>query len=201
VAKARDAASVIGGKLDTAEATARDLRKQLGEAEAQMTDALDARLKVEGQLSEFCAGRAIGPAREAAGDAQGRRDARAGEVKAAADAREPAEQQLARIRGTYDDIVHERDELKGQGGGAAVRGARGRDREPAPGGLGSALQERRRELNDLKKQLSRLRWRCSRRRTRPCARGRRATVDEGLLRLWARAPSCTSRWWGRCWKA
>src|SRR5712664_2694002 len=50
VAKARDAASVIGGKLDTAEAAARDLRKRLEEAEAQMTDALDARLKVEGQL-------------------------------------------------------------------------------------------------------------------------------------------------------
>ncbi|HEY4771075.1 MAG TPA: FHA domain-containing protein, partial [Myxococcales bacterium] len=113
VAKARDAASVIGGKLDTAEATARDLRKQLEEAEAQMTDALDARLKVEGQLSEFLR-------RSGDRDQQEKqlamlkadRDARAGEAKAAADARDAAEQQLAKIRGTYDDIVHERDELK-----------------------------------------------------------------------------------------
>src|SRR5467141_890823 len=89
VAKARDAASVIGGKLDTAEATARDLRKQLEEAEAQMTDALDARLKVEGQLSEFL---------RRSGDRdqhekqlamlKADRDARAAEAKAAADARD-----------------------------------------------------------------------------------------------------------------
>src|SRR4051812_3093102 len=120
VAKARDAASVIGGKLDVAEATARDLRTQLGEMEAQMTDALDARLKVEGQLSEFL---------RKAGDRdqhekqlamlRADRDARTAEAKDAADARDAAEQQLAKIRGTYDDIVHERDELKAKVDGLA----------------------------------------------------------------------------------
>src|SRR2546423_15573844 len=78
-----------------------------------MTDALDARLKVEGQLSEFL---------RRSGDRdqhekqlamlKADRDARATEAKAAADARDAAEQQLAKIRGTYEDIVHERDELK-----------------------------------------------------------------------------------------
>src|SRR5437868_3200773 len=37
VARAKDAASVMGGKLDTAEATIKDLKKQVEDAEAQMT--------------------------------------------------------------------------------------------------------------------------------------------------------------------
>ncbi|HEY6051558.1 MAG TPA: FHA domain-containing protein, partial [Thermoanaerobaculia bacterium] len=53
VAKARDAASVIGGKLDASEASVRDLRKELEEVQAQAAEAGEARMKVEGQLSEL----------------------------------------------------------------------------------------------------------------------------------------------------
>jgi len=185
VGKARDAASVIGGKLDTAEATARDLRKQLEEAEAQMTDALDARLKVEGQLSEFL---------RRSGDRdqhekqlamlKADRDTRAAEAKAAADARDAAEQQLAKIRGTYDDIVHERDELK-----ARVEGLQSEARVAATGSQLQGDWEARyksaaEELNDLKKQLSRLRVEMQQAKDSAVrSAGGGATVDEGLLRL------------------
>jgi colicin import membrane protein len=185
VGKARDGASVIGGKLDTAEATARDLRKQLEEAEAQMTDALDARLKVEGQLSEFL---------RRSGDRdqhekqlamlKADRDARAAEAKAAADARDAAEQQLAKIRGTYDDIVHERDELK-----ARVEGLQSEARVAATGSQLQGDWEARyksaaEELNDLKKQLSRLRVEMQQAKDSAVrSAGGGATVDEGLLRL------------------
>src|SRR5205085_595347 len=45
LAKARDAASVIGGKLDSSEATLNDLRQQLGDAEAQV-EALHSEMRV-----------------------------------------------------------------------------------------------------------------------------------------------------------
>src|SRR6266446_669534 len=185
VAKARDAASVIGGKLDTAEATARDLRKQLEEADARMTDAQDARLKVEGQLSEFL---------RRSGDRdqhekqlamlKADRDARAAEAKAAADARDAAEQQLAKIRGTYDDIVHERDELK-----ARVEGLQSEARVAATGSQLQGDWEARyksaaEELNDLKKQLSRLRVEVQQAKDSAVrSGGGGAMVEEGLLRL------------------
>src|SRR5207245_7500393 len=95
LAKARDAASVIGGKLDSSEATLNDLRQQLGDAEAQVAEAVEARMKVEGQLSELL---------RKSGDRdqhekqlamlKADRDARTAEAKAAAEARDAAEQQL-----------------------------------------------------------------------------------------------------------
>ena len=185
VAKARDAASVIGGKLDTAEASARDLRKQLEEMEAQMTDALDARLKVEGQLSEFLrkAGDRDQHEKQAA-MLKADRDARATEARVAVEARDAAEQQLARIRGTYDDIVHERDELK-----ARVEGLESEVRVVAKGSQLRGDWEARyksssEELDDLKKQLSRLRAELHQvKEAAPRGGAGEATVDEGLLRL------------------
>jgi pSer/pThr/pTyr-binding forkhead associated (FHA) protein len=185
VAKARDAASVIGGKLDTAEATAKDLRKQLADAEAQSTEALEARLKVEGQLSEFL---------RKAGDRdqhekqvamlKADRDTRAGEAKAAAEARDAAEQQLAKIRGTYDEIVHERDELK-----VRVEALESEIRVAATGNQLTGDWEARyksaaEELNDLKKQLSRVRLELQQARESAARNGgSQGTVDDGLLRL------------------
>src|SRR3954468_20119309 len=185
VAKARDAASVIGGKLDAAEATAKDLRKQLANAEAQSTEALEARLKVEGQLSEFL---------RKAGDRdqhekqvamlKADRDARAGEANAAAEARDAAEQQLAKIRGTYDDIVHERDELK-----AKVDGLESELRMAATGNQLEGDWEARyrsatEELGDLKKQLARARVELQQARDAAArADGSAANSDESLVRL------------------
>ena len=186
-AKARDAASVIGGKLDAAEATAKDLRKQLADAEAQASDAVESRLKVEGQLSEFL---------RKAGDRdqhekqvamlKADRDARAAEAKAAAEARDAADQQLAKIRGTFDDIVRERDELKAK--------AEGLESEVRVAATGSQLQgdwEARyksaaEEVNDLKKQISGLRVELRQAKdaaARGVASEGKSSVDEGLLRL------------------
>jgi len=113
LAKARDAASVIGGKLDTSEATLNDFRKQVADAEAQAAEAGEARMKVEGQLSELLRRSGDRDQHEKqTAMLKADRDARTAEAKAAAEARDAAEQQLAKIRGTYDDIVHDRDELR-----------------------------------------------------------------------------------------
>jgi chromosome segregation ATPase len=149
---------VIGGKLDTAEATVKDLRKELEDAESKVTDAVDARMKVEGQLSELLrksGDRDQHEKQQAMLKAD--RDARAAEARAAAEARDAAEQQLARIRGTYDDIVHERDELK-----ARVDSLESEMRVAASGNQLRGDWEARyksasEELNDLKKIVSRLR--------------------------------------------
>ncbi|HYS09711.1 MAG TPA: FHA domain-containing protein [Myxococcales bacterium] len=186
VAKARDAASVIGGKLDTAEATAKDLRKQLADAEAQASEAVDARLKVEGQLSEFLRN---------AGDRdqhekqlamlKADRDTRTAEAQAAAERRDAAEQQLAKIRGTYDEIVHERDELKEQ-----VEALESELRVSATGNQLSGDWEARykstlEELNDLKKAVSRMRIELQQAKETAARNGGNGAgrVDEGLLHL------------------
>src|SRR5256884_4846744 len=185
LAKARDAASVIGGKLDSSEATLNDLRQQLGDAEAQVAEAVEARMKVEGQLSELL---------RKSGDRdqhekqlamlKADRDARTAEAKAAAEARDAAEQQLAKIRGTYDDIVHERDELR-----AKIEALRSEMQVAATGNqlrgdwearFKSAADER----DELKKLVSRVRIELQQARE-AAARGGGggSTVDEGLLQL------------------
>jgi pSer/pThr/pTyr-binding forkhead associated (FHA) protein len=185
VAKARDAASVIGGKLDTSEATVADLRKQIAEVETQVGEALDARMKVEGQLSELL---------RKSGDRdqhekqlamlKADRDARASEARAAAEARDAAEQQLTKIRSTYDDIVHERDELK-----ANVASLESDVRVAATGSQVRGDWEARYksaadELDDLKKLVSRMRVELQQARESAARGGEGApTVDEGLLRL------------------
>jgi FHA domain len=113
VSKARDAASVMGGKLDAMENEKKDLLKQIEDAEANVTDAVDARMKVEGQLSEML--RRSGD-RDSFEKQQAMlkadRDARAKEAQDAVEHAVALEAQLSKIRGTYDDIVRERDELK-----------------------------------------------------------------------------------------
>jgi pSer/pThr/pTyr-binding forkhead associated (FHA) protein len=183
VAKARDAASVIGGKLDTSEAGARDLRKELEEVQAQAAEAGEARMKVEGQLSELL---------RKSGDRdqhekqlamlKADRDARGAEAKAAAEARAEAEQQLAKIRGTFDDVVRERDELK-----ARVESLEADMRVAAAGQEVRGDWEARyksgaEELNELKKQLSRARAELQQAKdAAPRAGSGGTTVDEGLL--------------------
>ncbi|MGZ6126531.1 MAG: FHA domain-containing protein, partial [Myxococcales bacterium] len=185
VAKARDAASVIGGKLDASEAGIKDLRKELEEAQAQTTDAVEARMKVEGQLSELL---------RKSGDRdqhekqlamlKADRDARGAEARAAAEARAEAEQQLAKIRGTFDDIVRERDELKArvESVEAEMRmAATGEDRR---GDWEARYKSANDELNDVKKQLSKMKIELSQAKEAAAKGGGGAgQVDEGLLKL------------------
>jgi DNA repair exonuclease SbcCD ATPase subunit len=185
VTKARDAASVIGGKLDTAEAKIKDLTKQVEEAEAQMTDALDAKMKVDSQLSELLrkSGTADQHEKQLA-MLKADRDARAGEAQAASEALASAEAQLAKIRGTYDDIIHERDELK-----ARVEALESEARMAATGSQLSGDWEARYrsandELNDLKKQLSKMKLELQQAKEAAAkGGGGGATVDEGLVKL------------------
>src|SRR5438067_7934793 len=185
VAKARDAASVIGGKLDSSEATVADLRKQVAEAETQVAEVVDARMKVEGQLSELVRKSGYRDQHEKQlAMLKADRDARASEARSAAEARDAAEQQLTKIRGTYDDIVHERDELKAKveslesDMGVAATGSQVR------GDWEARYKNAADELDDLKKLVSRMRVELQQARE-SAARGGEgaATVDEGLLRL------------------
>jgi len=118
------------------------------------------------------------------------------------DARGRGRATVARIRGTYDDIVHERDELKARvealqseargwpRPGASSRGT-GKRATRAPRGA-ERSQEAALALagGDAAGEGSALR-----------SAGGGATVTRACSGWWARAPSCASRWWGRCWKA
>ena len=156
-ARAKDDTSALSGRLTSSEAEKNDLKKQVEEVEAQMTDAMDARMKVESQLSEIL---------RKSGDRdqhekqlamlKADRDARATEARSASEAQQQAEAQLAKIRGTFDDIVHERDELK-----AKVLGLESEGRMAATGSQLSADWEARYksagdQIGELKLQLSKM---------------------------------------------
>ncbi len=113
VAKGKDEISALQGKALHAEGAMKDLKKQLEEAEAQMTDALDARAKLEGQLSEMLKNSGDRDTHEKQmAMIKADRDARARGEKEAIDKAQLLEAQLSKIRGTYDDIVKERDDLR-----------------------------------------------------------------------------------------
>src|SRR5712672_1146986 len=157
VGKAKDAASVLGGKLDALENEKKDLGKQIEEMEAKVTDAVDARMKVEGQLSEML--RRSGD-RDSFEKQQAMlkadRDARTKEAVDAAERAKALDLQLSKVRGTYDDIVRERDELK-----ARVESLEADARiAQTSSELGSDWEARYKsaseELGDLRKQLPKM---------------------------------------------
>jgi hypothetical protein len=157
VAKARDAASVMGGKLDSMESEKKDLAKQIEEMEAKVTDAVDARMKVEGQLSEMLRRSGDRDAFEKqTAMLRADRDARAKEAADAAERAKALEAQLSKVRGTYDDIVRERDELK-----VRVESLEADARlAQTSSELGSDWEARYKsaaeELGDLRKEIARL---------------------------------------------
>ncbi len=184
VAKAKDAASVLGGKLDAMESEKKDLGKQIEEMEAKVTDAVDARMKVEGQLSEML---------RRSGDRdnfekqqamlKADRDARAKEAADAAERAAALEAQLAKIRGTYDDIVRERDELK-----ARVESLEADARMAQTSSeLGSDWEARYKsaseELGDLRKQAAKTNAELTQAREQAAKSGGAGGVDESQLRL------------------
>src|SRR5437899_6518822 len=157
VGKARDAASVMGGKLDTMENEKKDLLKQIEEMAAKVTSAGDARRKQDGQLSEML--RRSGD-RDSFEKQQAMlkadRDARAKEAADAGERAKALDAQLSKVRGTYDDIVRERDELK-----ARVESLEADARiAQTSSELGSDWEARYKsaseELGDLRKQLPKM---------------------------------------------
>src|SRR5207302_11445109 len=184
VAKAKDAASVLGGKLDTLEGEKKDLQKQMEELEAKVTDAVDARMKVEGQLSDLL---------RKSGDRDGfekqqamlkaDRDARAQEAKEAVEHAAALEAQLSKIRGTYDDIVHERDELKAKTESLSSDARMAGQASQLSGDWEARYKSANEELNDLKKQLSKMKLELQQAKEAAAKGGGGVTVDEGLLKL------------------
>src|SRR6266851_3232545 len=157
VAKAKDAASVLGGKLDSMESEKKDLGKQIEEMEAKVTDAVDARMKVEGQLSEML--RRSGD-RDSFEKQQAMlkadRDARAKEAADAAERAAALEAQLAKIRGTYDDIVRERDEVKAHVESLEADARMARTSSELGSDWEARYKSASEELGDLRKQLPKM---------------------------------------------
>src|SRR3954453_19679868 len=185
VAKARDAASVIGGKLDATEAAHKDLKKQLEEMEAQLTDAVDGRMKVDSQLSELLRKSGDRDAHEKQlAMLKADRDARSAEARSAGEARDAAEAQLSKIRGTYDDIVHERDELKARVEGLESELRMAQTGKELRGDWEARYKSASEDVGDLKKQLSTMKVELQQAKEAAArGAGAGATVDEGLLRL------------------
>ncbi len=185
LSKSKDDLSTIGGKMTSLEAEKKDLQKQAEELEAQMTDALDSKMKVDSQLSEML---------RKSGDRdqhekqlamlKADRDARAEEAQSASEALASAEQQLSKIRGTYEDIIHERDELK-----AKVEGLSSDARMAAQGSQLSGDWEARYksandQVNEMKLQLSKMKMELTQAKDAAAkGGGGGSTVDEGLLKL------------------
>src|SRR5438445_121701 len=184
LAKARDAASVLGGKLDAMESEKKDLGKQIEEMEAKVTDAVDARMKVEGQLSEML--RRSGD-RDSFEKQQAMlkadRDARAKEAIDAAERAKALDAQLSKVRGTYDDIVRERDELK-----ARVESLEADARiAQTSSELGSDWEARYKsaseELGDLRKQLPKMKAELAQAKEQAAKGGAAGAVDESQVTL------------------
>ncbi|HEX4382489.1 MAG TPA: FHA domain-containing protein [Myxococcales bacterium] len=186
LAKAKDDASALSGKIASFEGEKKDLTRQLQEMEAQYTDANDAKMKVDSQLSEML---------RKSGDRdqhekqmamlKADRDTRAAEANGASAARDAAEAQLARIRGTYDDLVHQRDELLSK-----VTALQSEAQMVQTGAKVSSDWEARyksmsEEMGELKKQLAKQRMELQHARENAGKAGPAgATVDEGMLKLW-----------------
>jgi myosin heavy subunit len=184
--RAKDDMSALTGRLTSSEAEKNDLKKQVQETEAQMTDAMDARMKVESQLSDIL---------RKSGDRdqhekqlsmlKADRDARATEARTASEAQQQAEAQLAKIRGTYEDIIAERDTLK-----AKVEALESEGRMAATGSQLSADWEARYksandQIGELKLQLSKLKIELSQAKELAAKGGASggSTVSEGKLTL------------------
>ncbi len=112
LAKARDDVSALDGKLASAASLEANAKKELEELQAELTDVRDHKAKLEGQLADML---------KKAGDSdaiekqvamlKADRDARSKGEKDAIERANKMELDLSRIRGTYDDIIKERDDL------------------------------------------------------------------------------------------
>lgn len=186
-AKARDAASVMGGKLDAAEASRRQLEARIEELEAQAAEALEAKMKVDGQLSELLRkGGDRDSFEKQVAMLKADRDARAAEASAAAGLRDAAEAQLQRIRGTYDDIVRERDQLKARAESLESDAGAAADGQQATFDWEARYKSAAEELDELQKKVARLQIEISQARD-AAEKGEQAgaPAGEGLLRLTA----------------
>lgn len=184
VSKAKDEISTLTGKLQSSEGSAGNLKKQLEEAEAQMTDAMDARAQLEGKLSEMLKNAGDRDAHEKqVAMLKADRDARAAGEKEAVERATTLETQLSKIRGTYDDIIAERDALKQK-----VEGLESEARMAASGSQLSSDWEARYksandEITDLRKQVAKLKGELTSAKDALAKGGGGGGVDEGQLHL------------------
>ena len=184
VARSKDAASVLGGKLTSFEAEKKDLLKQIEEAEAQMTDAQDARMKLEGQLSDMLRKSGDSDAHEKQmAMLKADRDARAFGEKEATTRLTEAEAQLSKIRGTYDEIIAERNDLK-----TKVESLEADARMASTGNQLSSDWEARYksasdEIGELRKTIAKMKVEFQQAKDAAAKGGGAGSVDESQLKL------------------
>src|SRR6266849_5024510 len=181
--EAKDAASVLGGKLDAMESEKKDLGKQIEEMEAKVTDAVDARMKVEGQLSEML--RRSGDRdsfEKQTAMLKADRDARAKEAADAAERAAALEAQLSKIRGTYDDIVRERDEVKAHVESLEADARMARTSSELGSDWEARYKSASEDLADLRKQLPKMKAELAQAKEQ-AAKGGAGAVDESQVTL------------------
>ena len=184
LARAKDEASALGGKIQTFEAERKDLQKQLNEAEEKMTDALDAKMKVDSQLSELLRHSGDRDQHEKQmAMLKADRDARAAEAQKAGEARDAAEAQLAKIRGTYDDIMHERDDLKAKVEALESDARMAGTASQLEGDWEARYRSANDEVNEVKKQMSKLKIELSQALDFAAKGGVGSRVDEWLVKF------------------
>jgi hypothetical protein len=186
VAKSRDDVSTLSGKMTSLEAEKKDLAKQAEELEAQMTDAMDAKMKVDSQLSEML--RRTGDRdqhEKQMAMLKADRDARAAEAKAASEGLASAEAQLSKIRGTYDDIIHERDELKARVDALSSDARMAEQGSQLSGDWEARYKSANDQIGELKLQISKLKVELTQAKEALAKGGGGGgnQVDEGLLKL------------------
>jgi hypothetical protein len=186
LAKAKDDGSALSGRIASYEAEKKDLTRQLAEAEGQITEAVEAKMKVDSQLSEMLRKSGDRDQHEKqTAMLKADRDARAAEANEAAAARDAAEAQLARIRGTYDDLVQQRDDLLAKVEALESEARMAQTGEKLSSDWEARYKSGNEEMDELKKQLAKHKMELQHAKD---AAGKAlpagATADESMLKLW-----------------
>ncbi|MBS2024162.1 MAG: FHA domain-containing protein [Deltaproteobacteria bacterium] len=155
LSKAKDDISTLTGKLQASEGSVTNLKKQLEETDAQMTDAMDARASLEAKLSEMLKNSGDRDAHEKQMSMlKADRDARASGEKEALERANTLEAQLSKIRGTYDDIIHERDDLKARVEGLESEAQMAKSGSQLSSDWEARYKSANDQITDLRKQVA-----------------------------------------------
>ena len=181
--KTRDEVSALGGKLESAKSTEGNLRKELEESQAELTDAKDGKAKLEEQLADL-----IGRAGEH--DAiekqvamlKADRDARARGEKDAIERANQMDIELSKIRGTYDDIIKERDDLMSKVQGFESEAQMASTGEKLNSDWEARYKSSQDELTELRQQLAKMKTELGVAST-AAAKGASGTVDETAVKM------------------
>jgi len=183
--KTRDEVSALGGKMESARATEANLKKQLEEAQGELTDAKDGRAKLEAQLADML---------KRAGDhdqiekqvamLKADRDARSRGEKEAIERANGMDVELTKIRGTFDDIVRERDDLLAKVQGLESEAKMAETGEKLEGDWEARYKSSQDEVTELRKNVAKMKTEVAVAKDQASKGAANAgTVDESQMKL------------------